>query len=110
MNENAFFAIKGTGANIKIKCGFVPAKVTVINLTDANKPALTWYRGMADASAIKSQNSGRTVITTLGITPKGDANTPTEEQGFTIGADATVNVATNDLIVEVSRGGAGNQF
>ena len=106
MNENGVFSIKGTGAAIKLKVGFPPAKVEVINLTSATKPAMAWYRGMAAASAIKNLNAGRSQITTNGITLNPDG----EEQGITIGADTDVNVAGNDLLVIVERGGEGNQF
>lgn len=110
MNENGFYQVTATGAPITIKAGFVPAKVEVVNITDANKPTLVWYRGMAAASAIKNQNSGRSVITTLGITPVGNVAGDAVEQGVTIGADATVNVNGNTLLVFLTRGGEGNQF
>lgn len=109
MNENAVFLLTATGAAIDVKCGFIPAKVEVVNVTSANKPALSWYRGMIAAHAIKTQNSGRTVITSNGISPIGASESSGVEKGFRIGADADVNVSTNQLVAIAYRGGPGNQ-
>lgn len=110
MNENGFFLITGTGANIDIKCGFVPAKVEVMNITSTGLEKLEWYRGMPDASGIKTTSApARTKITTLGITPLGDDVADTVEQGFRIGADTDINVAGEKLVIFATRGGAGNQ-
>lgn len=109
MNEVAVFALPGTGAAIDIKCGFVPAYVRVVNIESATVEELEWFRGMADASAIKTVTGAvaRTKITTNGITPLDD---PASELGFRIGADADVNVAGEGIIAFAYRGGAGNQF
>lgn len=110
MNEAGIFLLTGTGANIDVKCGWVPAKVEVMNITSTGLEKLEWYRGMADASAIKTVAAGtRTKITTLGITPLGDGPADAVEQGFRIGADADVNVAAEQIVVIATRGGEGNQ-
>ncbi len=112
MNENAFGTMDGTGADIDIKCGFVPAYVRVVNIESATIEQLEWYRGMADASAIKTVTGtvARTKITTLGITPLGDDPADTVEKGFRIGADTDVNVAGETIVWFAERGGPGNQF
>lgn len=109
MNEVAVFALTGTGAAIDVKCGFVPAYVRVVNIESATVEELEWFRGMADASAIKTVTGtvARTKITTNGITPLDDAGA---ELGFRIGADTDVNVSGEDIIAFAYRGGAGNQF
>ena len=110
MNEEGVFLLTGTGASIDVKCGWVPAKVEVMNITSAGLEKLEWYRGMAAASAIKTTSApARTKITTLGITPLGAGVADTVEQGFRIGADTDVNVAGELIVVIATRGGAGNQ-
>lgn len=112
MNEVFVKTMDGTGASIDVYCGFVPAHVQVVNIESATIEQLDWYRGMADASAIKTVTGtvARTKITSLGITPLGDAATDTTEQGFRIGADADVNVAGETIVIVAHRGGQGNQF
>ncbi len=112
MNENFYATMDGTGANIDIKCGFIPAYVKVVNIESATIEQLEWYRGMAAASAIKTVTGtvARTKITTLGITPLNDTATSTGEKGFRIGADTDVNVAGETIVICAERGGEGNQF
>ncbi|WP_375188409.1 hypothetical protein [Sphingobium yanoikuyae] len=112
MNEVAVFALVGTGAAIDVKCGFVPAYVRVVNIESATVEELEWFRGMADASAIKTVTGtvARTKITTNGITPLGAGAADAVEQGFRIGADTDVNVAGEDIVAFAYRGGPGNQF
>lgn len=112
MNEIFVKTMDGTGANIDIKCGFVPAYVRVVNIESATIEQVEWYRGMADASAIKTVTGtvARTKITSLGITPLGATATSTSEQGFRIGADTDVNVSGETIVIFAQRGGDGNQF
>lgn len=113
MNPNvAMGTVEGTGASIDIECGFVPGYVKVVNIDSATIEELEWYRGMADASAVKTVTGtvARTKITSLGITPLGDAATDTVEQGFRIGADTDVNVSGETLVWFAARGGAGQVF
>lgn len=111
-NENAYGSMDGTGAAIDIKCGFVPAYVRVVNIESGTIEQLEWYRGMADASAIKTVTGtvARTKITSNGITPLGAAAGSNVEQGFRIGADTDVNVAGETIVWTAERGGEGNQF
>ena len=109
MNEVAFFHLTGTGANIDVKCGFVPSKVEVQNIDSATGESLWWYKGMPNASAIKRTNTAQTRITTLGITPLGNTASSATEQGFRIGADTDVNVSGEKIVAIAYRGGPGNQ-
>ena len=104
--------VEGTGANITINCGFVPARVRVVNIDSATVEELEWFRGMADASAIKTVTGtvARTKITSLGITPVGDAADDEVEQGFIIGADTDVNVDSETIYYEAVRPGPGAAF
>ncbi len=78
----------GTAAAFNITCGFKPRYVRVINLTDREE--IEWFEGMADASALKTVAAGtRTLPTTLGITPLAN--------GFTVGLDTLVNVASKQM-------------
>lgn len=112
MNENFCGEITGTGAVIDVKCGFVPAKVEIYNITSSTKETLEWVRGMADASGIKTVAGtvARTVIATNGITPLNSKDGSTGEMGFRIGADVDINVAAEKMLVIAHRGGEGNQF
>lgn len=97
MDQVVIRTVTGTGANLDIDLGFTPERVEVLNLTDTtNFPELRWTEGMPNASAIKRSLSTFSRITTLGITPLGDAAGDTK-QGFRIGADAAVNVNGNTL-------------
>ena len=112
MNEVFVKTMDGTGAAIAVKCGFVPAYVRVTNIESATIEQLEWYRGMGAGHAIKTVTGtvARTKITSNGITPDGELVTDTVEQGFTIGADADVNVAGETIVIIAMRGGESNQF
>jgi hypothetical protein len=112
MNENFCAEITGTGAAIDVKCGFVPAKVEIYNITSTTKETLEWVRGMPAASGIKTVAGtvARTFITSNGISPLNATDGSTGEQGFRIGADADINVSAEKLLVIAYRGGEGNQF
>ena len=99
----------GTGDNIDINLGFIPDEVVVVNYGSATIEELRWYKGMANASAIKTVTGtvARTKITTLGITPLGGAATDTIK-GFRIGADVDVNVSGEALIWRACRNGPGS--
>lgn len=112
MNEAFFKTMDGTGANIDIACGFVPAYVKVVNIESTTMEELEWFKGMADASAIKHVTGtvARTKITSLGITPLNDSSSSTGEKGFRIGADTDVNVAGETIVIMALRGGAGQSI
>lgn len=99
----------GTGASIDINLGFIPDEVIVINTESATVEELRWYKGMANASAIKTVTGtvARTKITTLGITPLGGAATDTVK-GFRIGADTDVNVSGETIVWRATRCGPGS--
>ena len=91
--HNTTGSIVGTGAAINVSLGFIPEWVEVLNVTTIG--GIEWHAGMGNGFGLKTISTGvRTVITTLGISAyagvEGGAG-----QGFTIGADAVINVATN---------------
>jgi len=79
--------VVGTGASLNVDTvGFRPRLVRVVNVDSGGYSRLEWFDGMADAAAVKTAIAGDiTVLTTLGITPRGE--------GFTLGADTDVNVS-----------------
>ena len=86
----------GTAAAFTITTGFKPRYVRVVNVTAAGTglSQLEWFEGMADASAIKTDDQGTseagvTLITSLGIT--------VSASGFTVGLDTDVNVTSEQL-------------
>ena len=89
----------GTGAAINIELGWQPDKVEVQNCEAADFARLEWYKGMADAAAIKTATSTKSLLTTLGISMYAGSSTPgaQKRKGFTIGADADVNVSGESI-------------
>jgi len=100
--------VEGTGAAINITVGFIPKIVKVINID--GDAVLMWNDQMADAAGYKIltgiDDSADTVsihqlISSNGITPiDGDHDT---KSGFTIGADADVNVNGETIVWEAYR-------
>ena len=78
--------LNGTGAAIAITdVGFKPSYVKVINVASGGLCTLEHVNTMAAASGFKGITAGtKTFITSNGITLR--------DNGFTIGADADVNV------------------
>lgn len=69
-NHNIGQVVTDAVANVDTQfiTGFLPRKVTFINLTDRSR--LEWFEGMAADSAILTVAAGTTtLITTAGITP-----------------------------------------
>jgi hypothetical protein len=109
-------SIAGTGAALTINLGWTPAYVKVFNPNDAGSlwPTLEWVGGMPDASGFKTLktldngatgNASSNKITANGITPyAGDIATT---KGFTIGADADINVSGETLFWIAMRPGQG---
>ena len=82
------FIDTGTVAATKIKTGFRPRYVRVVNVTSRDE--MEYFEGMADASGLKTVAAGtRTLATTNGIT--------VHEDGFTIGLDADVLVSDEQI-------------
>ena len=86
----------GTGASIDVDLGWTPDHVAVLNTEAADFAELRWGSSMGNGHAVKRVASTFTKITTLGITPLGNA-TGDAKRGFRIGADADVNVAGETL-------------
>lgn len=75
----------GTGAAISIVCGFRPRYVKVVNVATGGLCSIEHIDSMAAASGFKGVTAGtKTFISSNGIT--------LNDFGFTIGADADVNV------------------
>jgi hypothetical protein len=80
-------AVIGTGAALNVDTvGFRPKLVRVVNAGATGLSRLEWFKGMADASAVKTITNGTiSVISANGITPRA--------RGFALGADANVNIS-----------------
>lgn len=84
----------GTGAAINVECGFTPAAVVIINETD---PGLyVWMNTFADAEMLKLVDGtvALTFPTANGISTYAGV-IATNAKGFTIGADADMNGASD---------------
>jgi len=80
----AFYGTTGVAVVVDT-VGFRPKLVRVVNAGATGLSRLEWMDGMADASAVKTVTNGTiSVITADGITPRA--------KGFTLGADANVNI------------------
>lgn len=87
--------VEGTGAAINIELGFSPSYVRILNIDGI--AVAEWIWGMADASAMKQVTAGTiSHPTSNGISPYTGAAGQTPV-GFTIGADADVNVSGETL-------------
>ena len=76
----------GTGAAISVVCGFRPRYVKVVNVATGGLCSIEHIDTMAAASGFKGITAGtKTFISSNGIT--------LNDFGFTIGADADVNVS-----------------
>lgn len=76
----------GTGAAINVVCGFRPRYVKVVNVASGGLCSIEHIDTMAAASGFKGVTAGtKTFISSNGIT--------LNDFGFTIGADADVNVS-----------------
>lgn len=90
--------LTGTGASISVDCGFTPAYVKVVNITDAN--SLEFIDTMTAGSAMKQVTGGEfTYISSGGITLSSSTDT---FRGFKIGTDA-VNTSAKTLHVVAYR-------
>ena len=95
--------VEGTGAAINIPIGFQPDYVRVVNVESAD--TMEWFRGMANASGIKTVAAGtKTLPVANGISA---LNSKTSGEGFVIGADADVNVAGETIRFFATRSGPG---
>jgi hypothetical protein len=100
--------VEGTGAAINVQLGFVPSYVKVFNIDDDGTlwPTIEWVTGMAAASGwktLKVADSGSTgnlssaKITSAGISTYAGTE-GANSAGFTIGADADVNVDGETIV------------
>lgn len=91
----------GTGSAINVSCGFIPDYVKVYNDNDAGglAPSIERWKGMPAASGIKNLkavdngttgNAVNSRVTSNGLSDF--AGSSSAAPGFTIGADADVNV------------------
>lgn len=91
-------SIVATGSSMDIKkLGFRPRKVKVYNVASGGLCTLEWNAAMPDASGFKvyPHDTAQTAfLTSAGITPLAN--------GFTLGACADINVATEKLFIEAS--------
>lgn len=99
-------SVTATGAAINIELGFTPSYVKVVNISNATSATLEWIEGMPQAAALKEieiVDSGTTALASLNYVTSAGISTyagaaGTAAKGFTIGADAHVNVNTNTLL------------
>ncbi|KXH75410.1 MAG: hypothetical protein AM326_03400 [Candidatus Thorarchaeota archaeon SMTZ-45] len=87
VNRVVVGAVVGTGSAMNIDTvGFRPKLVRVVNVGATGLSRLEWFKGQADAAAVKTITNGTiSVIAANGITPRAN--------GFTLGADANVNIS-----------------
>lgn len=91
LNRFASGSLTGTGAAINVVIGFIPKHVKLFNVTTAAQ--IEWMDGMPAAAGIKTVTAGaQTYITSNGVSKYESSSFGA---GFTIGADAALNVSTN---------------
>jgi hypothetical protein len=82
----------GTAAAFTITTGFKPRYVKVMNVDGLCMEE--WYEGMADASAVKTVDSGSNATDVIKITSNGIT---VSASGFTVGLDTDINVSSEQL-------------
>jgi len=94
VNRIVVGAVIGTGSAMNVDTvGFRPKLVRVVNAGATGLSRFEWFAGMADAAAVKTVTNGTiSVIAADGITPRA--------RGFTIGADANVNISGEIIYYE----------
>jgi hypothetical protein len=103
--------VTGTGAAINVVLGFVPAKVSLMNVTSGR--TMTWYANMPSGASGGGLVGGigvtaAFVASSAGISPY-DSGPSGTGFGFTIGTDA-INTSTQVMVFEASRSGPGARF
>ena len=105
--------VEGTGSAINVSIGFVPKKVKLFNIDDVGglAPVMEWVQGMAAASAFKylkivdsgaTGNASHDLVTSNGISEYVGTVAGVSE-GFTIGADADMNVSGETIVWKAER-------
>lgn len=94
VNRVVVGAVIGTGSAMNIDTvGFRPKLIRVVNAGATGLARFEWFYGMADAAAVKTVTNGTiSVISADGITPRA--------KGFTLGADANVNIVNEIVFFE----------
>lgn len=96
--QHASGTVEGTGAAINVQLGFKPAKVALYN--EDGLCELHWFNTMTAGHGLKRITAGTlSKITSDGITVY-DGTAAGDAAGFTIGADADVNVSAETLHYE----------
>lgn len=83
--------VEGTGAAINISCGFRPAYVKILNIDGLAE--LEWTDSMPAAAGTKRVTAGTMSLIASGGISQFDGTIADVGAGFTIGADADVNVS-----------------
>jgi hypothetical protein len=103
--------VAGTGSAINVSLAFVPTYVKAVNIGGAVTCEIEWFKGMAAAKGLKTveiADNGSTTkkageyIASAGITVNEGSQAVT--RGFTIGADADLNV-NGETIAYMAIGG-----
>ena len=82
----------GTAAAFTITTGFLPRYVKIMNVDGICMEE--WFEGMADASAVKTVDSGTGTTDIIKITSNGIT---VSSSGFTVGLDTDLNVSGEQL-------------
>lgn len=96
--------VTGTGAALNVELGFAPKFIILINETDPGM--FMWSDQMADAEMAKLTDAPALTFPTANGISAYSGTAATEGAGFTIGADADMNAAS-DVIHYVAFGAMG---
>ncbi len=87
--------VEGTASSLAVACGFVPSYVKLMNI-DGSPDCMEWTEDMTDGYGLKTVGAGTvSLVTSGGITPAGPGGAT---NGFSIGADTDVNVASQTIL------------
>ncbi len=95
-NNIASGKVAGTGAALNVSIGFKPRVVRLMNVAAGGVVSIDWNSDMGAGTGFKrAQNGDASQLAANGVTQYAGDETHTE--GFTIGADADMNVAAEDI-------------
>jgi hypothetical protein len=94
--------VEGTGSAINVQIGFQPKSVTLFNI-DGGPDKLEWTENMGAGKGWKTIAVGTmTFISSNGVTQYA-GTVAGDSEGFTIGADADINVNAETICYKASR-------
>lgn len=89
--------VAGTGAALNVQLGFQPQAVFLVNVAAGGVVSLFWQEDMGAGTGFKRAAAGDASQLAANGVSKYAGSEAANSEGFTIGADADLNVAAEDI-------------